>query len=56
MVAGYVETYLSYNTVIIFRQLVKNKVNQIVEIKKLQKEINKVLHQLKYMESLIVKS
>ena len=52
VVAGYIETYLSYDTVIHFRQLLKNKVNQIVEIKKVQKAIDQVLHQLKTMEEL----
>ena len=42
VVAGYIEHYFSYNTVIQFRQLVKNKVNQIVEMKKLKNKISQL--------------
>ena len=42
LVAGYIEHYFSYNTVIQFRQLVKNKVNQIVEMKKLRNKISQL--------------
>ena len=47
VVAGYIEHYLSYETVIQFRQLVKNKVNQMVEIKTLKNDIAVALKNMK---------
>ena len=44
VVAGYIEHYLAYETVVQFRQLVKNKVNQMVEIKTLKNDIGLLLH------------
>ena len=46
VVAGYIEHYLSYQTVIQFRQLVKNKVNQMVEIKSLKNDIAVLLDKI----------
>ena len=47
VVAGYIEHYLSYQTVIQFRQLVKNKVNQMVEIRTLKNNIAVLLDKIK---------
>jgi len=47
VVAGYIEHNLSYQTVIQFRQLVKNKVNQMVEIRTLKNSIAVLLDKIK---------
>ena len=47
VVGGYIEHYLSYQTVIHFRQLVKNKVNQMVEIRTLKNNIAVLLDKIK---------
>ena len=52
VVAGYIEQYLSYQEVVQFRQLVKTKVNQIVEMKKIKKAISEVFCELRNIEYL----
>ena len=47
VVAGYIEHYLPYQTVIQFRQLVKNKVHQMVEIRTLKNNIDVLLNKIR---------
>ena len=49
VVAGYIEHYLRYQDVVQFRQLVKTRMNQIIELKKVEKEIAERKRQLKAM-------
>jgi len=53
VVAGYIEQYLPYQDVINFRQLVKTKLNQMVEMKELQEKIGEGERQLRAVKLLV---
>ena len=52
VVAGYIEHYLRYQDVVQFRQLVKTRGNQIIELKKVQTDIAELESQLRTMKEL----
>ena len=46
VVAGYIEHYLQGHDVVSFRMLLKNKVKQVIELKKAQRQVAKVTKQI----------
>ena len=52
MVAGYIEHYLRYQDVVQFRQLLKTRGNQIIELKKVRRDIIELESQLRAMKVL----